>query len=524
MSLANTTLAIFGMAAFVAGATDGISPANARPHRSAERHASSPAADTPRLAVIALAQQHVSIYGASGKILGSPVSTGATGRETPAGIYTIVQKEEEHHSNIYDDASMPYMERLTWTGISMHAGALPGYPASHGCTRLPYGFAQQLYQLTEPGMRVVIVREDIAPVEVQQPWMFTRPPASALEIEGQPAGAEIRARLRSIAEAKSAEAQTAMKRQLEARSVAASRAAEAGLAASAVEAAKVYLAQTEAKLKAAESVLEAANSPGRKQEVEAAKAQAAASIEAARAQLEAAMTRAQAKMDAAALAQEEAKAATAAMNRAADAAETAKQNTSPVSVFISRKTQRLYIRRGNVPVFESPVTIRDPGRPIGTFVFTALNYTAAPGRMRWNVVSMYKNATNIEPYSEAKRESKKLRQTKPADVAGALLALNRLGIPQEALDRISEVLLPGSSLIVSDEGPSNETGKDTDFIVFMSGEPQGGIASRGTLVAQAPGDRQRRKTSSSAVRSRAHAAAATWRSRGYAPFPSFFGF
>ncbi len=528
MSTTNTTLAILGVAAFIAGVTSGISSANARSHRSAERHAHSPAADTPRLAVIALAQQHVTIYDASGKILGAPVSTGATGHETPAGIYTIVQKEEEHHSNIYDDASMPYMERLTWTGISMHAGALPGYPASHGCTRLPYGFAQQLYQVTEPGMRVVIVREDIAPVEIQQPAMFTAQHSSAEQIDGQPTGAEIRARLHSIAETKSAEAQTAMKRQVEARSVAASRAAEAELAAGPVDAAKINLAQAEAKLKAVESVEEEPNSPGREEESGAAKAQAAASIEAARAQLEVAMTRAQAKMDAAALAREEAKAATAAASRAADAAEAAKQNTSPVSVFISRKTQRLYIRRGNIPVFESPVTIRDPGKPIGTFVFTALNYAAAPGRMRWNVVSMYKDATNIEPYSEAKRESKKLRHTKPADVAGAQLALDRLGIPREALDRVSEVPLPGSSLIVSDEGPSNETGKDTDFIVFMSGEPQGGIASRGTLAAQAnaSGDRelsrrQRRRTSSSASRSRG---GAMWRNRGYASFPSFFGF
>ena len=522
------TLTILGMAGFIAGVTNGICSADARSHRSAGRHTQSRPAGTPRLAVIALAQQHVSIYDASGKILGAPVSTGTTGRETPAGIYTIVQKEEEHYSNLYDDASMPYMQRLTWTGISMHAGALPGYPASHGCTRLPYGFAQQLYGLTEPGMRVVIVREDIASVEVPQPAMFTRPNASALATDGQPAGAEMRARLRSIAETKSAEAQTAIKRQLEARSVAASRAAEAGLAGGAAEAAKVYLAQTEAKLKAAESVLEAANSPGRKDEGNAARAQAAANIEAARAQLEAATARARAGMDAAALAQEEAKAATAAMSRAADAAETAKQNTSPVSVFVSRRTQRLYIRKGNAPVFESPVTIRDPGRPLGTFVFTALDYTAAPGRMRWNAVSMYKNATNIEPYSEAKRESKKHRQTKPADVAGAQLALDRLVIPREALDRISEVVLPGSSLIVSDEGPSNETGKDTDFIVFMSGEPQGGIASRGTLVAQAnaAGDRelsrrQRRRTSSSASRSRG---GAMWRNRGYASFPSFFGF
>ena len=530
MSKTNKTLAILGMAAFIAGVTSGVSSANARSHRSAERHAHSPAADTPRLAVIALAQQHVSIYDASGKIWARRFRRAPTGHETPAGIYSIVQKEEEHHSNIYDDASMPYMERLTWTGISMHAGALPGYPASHGCTRLPYGFAQQLYGLTEPGMRVVIVREDIAPVEIQQPAMFTRQDASALEIDGQPTGAAMRARLQSIAEAKSAEAQAAMKRQLEARAAAASRTAEAELAAGPVEAAKVYLAQTEAKLKPAEPVLETADSPGREEESGAAKAQAAAGIEAARAQLEVALSRAQAEMDAAALAQEEAKAATAAASRAADAAETAKQNISPVSVFISRKTQRLYIRRGNIPVFESPVTIRDPGKPIGTFVFTALNHAAAPGRMRWNVVSMYKDATNIEPYSEAKRELKKLRHTSRRMLRG-LLALDRLDIPQEALDRISEVLLPGSSLIVSDEGPSNETGKDTDFIVFMSGEPHGGIASRGTLVARAndAGDRelsrrQRRRTSSSGSRSRVHAAGATWRNRGYSPFPSFFGF
>ena len=188
------------------------------------------------------------------------------------------------------------------------------------------------------------------------------------------------------------------------------------------------------------------------------------------------MSRAQAKMDAAALAQEEAKAATAAASRAADAAgDDQPEHLARAQSSTSRKTQRLYIRRGNVPVFESPVAARS-GEPIGTFVFTALITQQPTGRMRWNVVSMYKDATNID-LSEAKRESKKHRQTKPADVAGAQLALDRLDIPREALDRISEVLLPGSSLIVSDEA-SDKTGKDTDFIVFMSGEPHGGIATR----------------------------------------------
>jgi hypothetical protein len=164
-----------------------------------------------------------------------------------------------------------------------------------------------------------------------------------------------------------------------------------------------------------------------------------------------------------------------------DEAERARQNTLPVSVFVSRKTQRLYIRKGNEPVYESPITIRDADKPIGTFVFTALAYTPTPGEMRWNVVSMYKNATAIEPNVAVSRVSSKPVKGSgpaPADIAGAQAALARLAVLQEAAYRMSEVLLPGSSLIISDEGPSNEIGKDTDFIVFMSGEPQGGIAIR----------------------------------------------
>ena len=110
--------------------------------------------------------------------------------------------------------------------------------------------------------------------------------------------------------------------------------------------------------------------------------------------------------------------------------------------------------------------------------------------MRWNVVSMYKDATNIEPFSKEKQSSARgRRDTAPADVAGAEAALSRLTIPDDALDYISQVVLPGSSLIISDEGPSIETGKDTDFVVFMSGEPQGGIAVRAHHHEMAKRDR-----------------------------------
>ncbi len=526
--------AILCMAGFIAVAVDGTSSANARQSRHGERHTQSRAPGAPLLAIIALAQQRVSVYGASGKIMESPVSTGATGRETPAGIYSILEKEEEHHSNLYDDASMPFMERLSWTGIAMHAGALPGHPASHGCTRLSYGFAQELYQVTKPGMRVVIVREDITPAEIEQPEMFNQkrplaPEVSTLGINAtsSPSETEIHARLQAIKEAKVAEAAAAKKRELEARSAAANKAAQAAPAARLAEAAAANLARMEAALDAGERMPETVSK--RAENSEAARTLAAAKIQAARLQLERARSQAQAKIDAAAQAEEEAKVAAALSTEAAEAAEIARENAWPISIFISRKTQRLYIRRGREPIFEGQVTIRDPDERIGTFVFTAISYTGTPGRMRWNVVSMYKNATAIEPYSEAKRESKKHREAKPADVSGARNALQRLVIPQEALDRISGALLPGSSLIVSDEGTSSETGKDTDFIVFMSGDPQGGGTFRSAVIteADAAGERkrshgQKRRTGSS--RSRPHAAGADWRSRGFSPFSPLFGF
>ena len=152
-------------------------------------------------------------------------------------------------------------------------------------------------------------------------------------------------------------------------------------------------------------------------------------------------------------------------------------DTSPVSVFISRKTQRLYIRQGYLPVFEGPITIRDADKPIGTFVYTALGYLNNGADVRWSVVSMYKYANGAEPVAQPARRRGD-SEAIPADVGAAKAALDRIAIPQEALDRISEVVLPGSSLIISDEGASIETGKDTDFVVLMSGEPQGGLKTR----------------------------------------------
>src|SRR5689334_6991760 len=120
-------------------------------------------AGTPVMAVVGLAEQRVTIYDIWGKILHASVSTGQTGYETPVGIYSVLQKEAEHYSNLYDDASMPFMQRITWSGIALHAGPLPGYAASHGCVRMPHDFARRLFDLTKVGMRVIVARHDVVP-------------------------------------------------------------------------------------------------------------------------------------------------------------------------------------------------------------------------------------------------------------------------------------------------------------------------------------------------------------------------
>ncbi|MFZ1109775.1 MAG: L,D-transpeptidase family protein [Rhodomicrobium sp.] len=461
------------------------SPANARGRDAAEeRFTSDHAPGKPLLAVIGLKEQRISVYDAKGKILEAPVSTGQTNYETPAGIYSIVQKEEEHRSNLYDDASMPYMERITWSGMALHAGALPGYPASHGCVRLPSDFAESLYDVTSLGMRVVVVRQDIAPADVPQPFMFG---GKAAKDEGARDGVSATAyspqspaprSLGVISAQKSAEAENAVRRVRDLRLGAVKRAKEATVAARAARAADDALAKAEAELKALENSLENA-SPEKIAEAEAARAEASAKIEAAQAQVAAAREEAKAKADAVSETQAEIKAADIGMAAAIKAAEEAKRNLLPVSVLISRKAQRLYIRKNNVPIFEAPVLFRDADKPIGTFIWTASESDGAGG-MRWNMVSMYKNALNIEPNARAKQGSAIARHGHglPADTAAAEAALKRLTLTDESIERISEAVLQGSSLIVTDELPSIETGKDTDFVVFMPADPQGALTIR----------------------------------------------
>src|SRR3984957_10634196 len=173
-------IAIAGLAALIATG-DHVCAADRQTDYSVESTESRIAGE-PIMAIVSLRNQRITVYDANGWILRAPVSSGQKGRETPAGIFSVIQKEAEHYSNLYDDAYMPHMQRLTWSGIALHGGPLPGYPASHGCVRMPFNFAARLFDATRLGMRVIVAPTDVAPMEVAHPVLrfLSQPGAGAL--------------------------------------------------------------------------------------------------------------------------------------------------------------------------------------------------------------------------------------------------------------------------------------------------------------------------------------------------------
>ena len=414
----------------------------------------------PVMAIVSLHDQQITIYDAKGWTMRAPVSSGQQGRETPAGIFSVIQKEAEHYSNIYDDAYMPHMQRLTWSGIAIHGGVLPGYPASHGCIRMPFGFAERLFDATSLGMRVIVAPGNVAPIAIDHPALF--------EPKAGPNAAAATA-----AETAAAEANKAASNAEQARLAAMNAYRESIAATVLVRKMEIVKFRADAQAAAAERAIAAADSPETKAQASDAKAKAAAQVTEAEAQLASAQVQLQPKRDAVAAAREAARAAEAARVVAIEAARNAARELEPLSVFISRKTQHLYIRQALQPILEIPVTIQDPDRPIGTHIFTAMERTGAA--LRWSVVSL---VGRDESRSSARESHDRDVEVMSTDLGNAKSALDRIVIPQDTADHIAELISPRSSLIISDEALSPETGNGTDFVVLMSGEPQGGIKHR----------------------------------------------
>jgi len=454
-------LAVAGLAVLIAAGDD----ADARGGRSERliEAIQSRSAGEPVMAIVSLRSQRITVYDPKGWILRAPVSSGTKGRETPAGIFSVIQKVEEHYSNLYDDAFMPHMQRITWSGIALHGGVLPGRPASHGCIRLPFDFAERLFDATAMGMRVIVAPGDVAPVEIAHPLLFQPKPGAA-----------------ALAAASTAEAQEAARKAAEARIAAGTALREATQARAPVRAAENLKRIAETQLAAVETKLGSGIPAEAKEQAEDAKAQAVAKIAELQLQWDVANVDLQLRLDAVTSAREAAAAAETARIAAAEAARQVAREFQPVSVLISRRTQRLYVRQAFKSILESPVTIADPDRPIGTHVFTAIEGATDDAKLRWNVVSLGGGRApsgTLEPQDRARGNSGHDVEPQPTNPDGAKAALDRIVIPQDALDRIGNIT-PRSSLIVTDEVLSSETGKGTEFVVLLSGEPQGGIKRR----------------------------------------------
>jgi lipoprotein-anchoring transpeptidase ErfK/SrfK len=440
-------LALAALAALTALTADALAK-QARPAPAAEATAPR-AAGEPIMAIVSIKTQQVTFYDADGWILRAPVSTGVTERETPAGVFAVLEKEKDHHSTMYDDAWMPNMQRITWNGIALHGGPLPGYAASHGCIRMPYGFAEKLYDKTWIGMRVIISPNDAVPVEISHPALLT-PNAEA--IAAAPGRAETLVR----------EADEAKQAADDAKKAAARAKRETASLNASLRKLKLHKARADAELASADKALAAAKTEQAKARAEERRQKASAKAAEAATLLDSATADAQAKRDADAAAKDVLKAAETKKAATAKAATDAKLALEPVSIYISRATQKLYVRRNTHKrwpdggeVFDSsievPVTIRDPDKPIGTHVFTAMARQGAG--LRWTVVT-------IDNGDDAKD------------------ALDRITIPQEVLDRVAPTASPRSSIIVSDEPLSSETNYRTEFVAVLSNQPQGGFITR----------------------------------------------
>jgi L,D-transpeptidase catalytic domain len=123
----------------------------------------------PVAIVVSIPDQLVHVYRGGVRIGLSACSTGKKGHSTPTGVFTILQKDKNHHSSTYNNAPMPNMNRLTWSGVALHAGNLPGYPASHGCVRLPLKFSERLFTVTHVGTPVIIADDHSEPAAVTHP-------------------------------------------------------------------------------------------------------------------------------------------------------------------------------------------------------------------------------------------------------------------------------------------------------------------------------------------------------------------
>jgi lipoprotein-anchoring transpeptidase ErfK/SrfK len=455
----------------------------------------------PLIIAVSIQNQRVRVFDANGLFAESPVSSGMKGHSTPMGVFSIIQKHKFHHSNIYSGAPMPYMQRITWSGVAMHAGVLPGYPASHGCIRMPMAFAIKMWNWTKMGARVIVTPGEITPAAFAHPLLATQKvvpqpvaeepkvdaplgvkgdrgdrgaaiePASQTGFDLRPTVAHAELQTPLHEQTHTADASGVMPKRAASDEAKAAKTAAAGLsdarlgditvgeASSGGERNSIEITASTEASKAEVPVGERAKADARTEAVDPAKSIEPPTIEKPAESVKAgAAPAADAKKDASRLP------AAAKLDQP--------KRTGQIAVLISRKDSKLYVRQNFAPLFEVPIVIAPGDRPLGTHVFTAQVDKSDPNLLRWSVVSLPATRTALHVQEDAypargRRAAAAPAQVKPLPLANSPAeALDRITIPQDAMARVNEALTSGGSIIVSDQGINQgETGEGTDFII-----------------------------------------------------------
>jgi peptidoglycan hydrolase-like protein with peptidoglycan-binding domain len=362
-----------------------------------------PDVETPLHMLVSLNDQQIKVYRGTDLIETSPISSGMRGHSTPTGVFSILEKRRKHFSNLYNNAPMPFMQRLTWSGIAMHVGRLPGRPASHGCIRLPRDFAKSLYGMTDRGMHVVITRDDANPLSVRhavlpQPYAPETEVAS-LSRETIAADAALRGAIQETS------LQTNVPNTLlenphfdqPLRMI-------------------ITPLQPENRVKVLQRLLNQLGfNAGPVDGVAGRKTRAAISLYQEGAELPV----------------------------TGGITEELEDRIRAEAGYEEPKSAVLRIRRKFRDIYSAQVTIDDIGRDIGTHVFTALDFKPGDASVDWIAVS-----------AEGERGGT------PAEV------LDRIKMPEAVALEVSRMLTPGTSLTVTDRSFKRNTGLGTDFVVI----------------------------------------------------------
>jgi lipoprotein-anchoring transpeptidase ErfK/SrfK len=405
--------------------------------------------------IISIDQQKLHVYSDGAEIAETLIATGVPAHPTPVGVFSVIEKSILHHSNIYSGAPMPYMQRITWSGVALHEGGNLGHPASHGCIRMPHDFATRLFVLTKLGARVIIARPELQPSDFADVRLFVHKDSSPASTAAAPAMERPIKTAQTVDSGKTIDAPTTKSDEGAAQTQNPAKDASGALASAQPDEASSGI--TLRKTIGADALVQTAGDPINATASEAPKPDKPGAGEAT---LEAPL----------------APPVPVPPAKPVEIARTAPK--TPISIFVSRKDKKIYVRQDFLPLFNAPITIDRADQSLGTHVFTAMEYLDDHSRFRWNVVSLPGEPPKILPKTSraavvdarSAKGNRRGENVAPTPLSPPLTpqeVLARVEIPPDVIERISHLIIPGSSLVVSDQGLGEETGQGTDFIVVM---------------------------------------------------------